>query len=283
MNLLFLLILRIVSNPLINVFQKKISIGGTSSLVINTTTYFILSLVCGFSLFFIKLAPVPLEVLIYALLGGMFGAVGNACLVKALSCGELSVLVPVNSYKSVVAMLVAVFFLKEIPSVIGVCGILFIIAGSYFIFDTLEEGFSLKLFTRKDIRYRVMATIFTAIEAVFIKQVILLSSPVISFLFWCWFGFFFSCLLLIFLPTSGLKQIINVRFYICLVFCVAVMQLSTNYIFENMNVSYALALFQLSSILSVLFGKQFFQEQNIFKKMLGAVTMIIGAVAIILG
>ena len=49
-----------------------------------------------------------------------------------------------------------------------------------------------------------------------------------------------------------------------------------------MNVSYALALVQLSTILSVVFGWKFFAEKNIKKKLLGSVIMIAGAVVLIL-
>jgi valyl-tRNA synthetase len=49
------------------------------------------------------------------LLGGLVGALGNAFLVKAIQNGELSVLGPINSYKSVVGVVVAVFLLGEVP------------------------------------------------------------------------------------------------------------------------------------------------------------------------
>ena len=49
-----------------------------------------------------------------------------------------------------------------------------------------------------------------------------------------------------------------------------------------MNVGYALALFQLSTIISIFLGYRIFKEQNIKKKLLGAVIMIAGSVVIIL-
>ena len=51
---------------------------------------------------------------------------------------------------------------------------------------------------------------------------------------------------------------------------------------ENMNVSYALALFQLSSLINVIFGYKFFKETHLIKKLIGTTIMIIGAVVIIL-
>lgn len=283
MNIFLPLIFRIVSNPLTNVFQKKLTLQGSSSLWINFVSYFILSLICLVNAFFADWTFLTKEIVLYSLCGGLFGALGNASLIKALSCGELSVLGPINSYKSIVALIVAFILLREIPSGVGICGIFLIIWGSYFIFDTLEEGFSIKLLRRRDIKYRLFATVFTAIEAVFIKQVIVLSSALVSFWFWCWFGCVFSFLLLKIFKTSGYKSFVGLKFYVGIVLCTGIMQLSTNYVFENMNVSYALALFQLSTIISLLFGKHFFNESHFIKKLCGSVIMVIGAIAVILG
>ena len=49
-----------------------------------------------------------------------------------------------------------------------------------------------------------------------------------------------------------------------------------------MNVGYALALFQLSSLASVIFGYKIFKEKNILKKLTGSIIMVIGAIAVIL-
>ena len=60
------------------------------------------------------------------------------------------------------------------------------------------------------------------------------------------------------------------------------MQYSTNFVFSKMNVSYALALFQLSTILSVFLGVNIFNEEGLKRKLLGSLIMVIGAAFIIL-
>jgi len=60
------------------------------------------------------------------------------------------------------------------------------------------------------------------------------------------------------------------------------MQFMTNYTFKHMAVGYALSLFQLSTIVSVLLGYRFFKERDIWKKLIGSAIMIIGSVVIIL-
>lgn len=277
-------LLRILSNPLANVLQKQLTQRKKSPLLINFMTYFLLSLVC--ILFALKVDWLGLSSTFwnYAISGGFFGALGNAFLIKALQNGELSVLGPINSYKSVFGLIFGVLILHEIPTVYGLLGVFLVIVGSYFVFDTLEEKFSFKVLARKDIQYRILALIFTAIEAVFIKKVIIESSVLTSFIVWCFFGAVFAFLLLLASAKSKLSKIkeTDIGKYILLIISIGVMQLTTNYVFKNMNVGYALALFQLSTLVSVGFGYQFFDEKNIRKKLAGAAIMITGSILVIL-
>ena len=198
-------LLRIFSNPLGNVFQKQLTTKGIHPLFVNFLTYFLLSIVCLFIAVFIHWPELPRQFWIYSVLGGIAGALGNGFLVKALQYGELSVLGPVNSYKSVVGIIGGIILLGEIPDLWGILGIALIIFGSYFVLDTTEERFSLALLKRSDIQYRLWAMILTAIEAVFVKKVILASSTTIAFISWCCFGAVFSFVLL-FIYSLDIKK-----------------------------------------------------------------------------
>lgn len=268
--------LRIFSNPYSNVLQKRLTQNGVNPAQINFFTYLGLSLCCLFFVWHIH--NVSLNAWIYASIGGLFGALGNGFLIKALECGELSVLGPINSYKSVVAMLFGIVLLGEIPTLLGIFGIFLIIGGSYFIFDKGEFRFS--LLKRRDIQYRLLALIFTGCEAVFIKGVINLTDVMTSFIFWCFFGALFS----LFLTRLKLKRPSNLNLVVLgvLILSTGIMQISTNFVFKHMNVSYALALFQLSIMLSVVFGWKFFNEKDVLRKLFGSAIMICGAVILIL-
>jgi drug/metabolite transporter (DMT)-like permease len=217
----------------------------------------------------------------------MIGAIGNGFLVKALEKGDLSVLGPINAYKSIIGIVTGVFLLGEIPNIWGALGVILIIYGSYFVLDTTESRFSWALFKRKEIQFRLWAMVLTAIEAVFTKKVILASSTLTAFISWCWFGALFSFLLLV---VSGIrikkevKRITSSQFkkYLFLLICIGTMQFTTNEVFRRMPVGYALSLFQLSTIISVLLGHRIFQEQGILKKLLGTIIMMAGSVLIIL-
>ncbi len=283
-KLIFAIFIRIVANPLGNVFQKKLSQEGVSSLVINFMSFFLLSLVCIFASFGVGWHGFSAELWKNAVIASLLGVIGCNLIIKAIQMGELSVLGPVNSYKSIVGMVAGIFLLGEMPSFAGVLGMILIIAGSYFVFETQEEKFSLKIFLRKDILCRLMALVFSAVEAVFIKKVIILSSMAVAFSLWCWFGAIFSFVILLFSGKEKYSQLKKPDFglYLPLVLCIGAMQFSTTYVFQKMNVGYALALFQLSTLITVFLGYKIFHEKDIFKKLVGTIIMIAGAVIIIL-
>ena len=283
----FAVFLRIISNPFGNVFQKQLTSNNNHPLLVNFLTYLILSFFCFFIAFRVGWLDLPAQFWFYSLLGGIAGALGNGFLVKALHTGDLSVLGPINSYKSVVGVVMAIFLLGEVPNIVGLLGIVLIIYGSYFVLDTTKERFSWVLLKKKEIQYRIAAMVLTAIEAVFIKKVILDSSTLVAFISWCWFGAVFSFLLL-FINRLDLKvELAKVNKpclnkYAFLVICVGTMQMTTNYSFDHMPVGYALSLFQLSTIVSVLLGHRLFNEQDIRKKLIGTAIMVAGSIVIIL-
>ena len=278
----FAVLIRIISNSMSNVFQKRLTISGVQPYVINFLTYLGLSLIC-IPFVFRGNFECGHTAWLNAILGGLFGALGNYYLIKALKSGELSVLGPINAYKSVVAMILGIFLLGEIPSWVGIAAVGLIICGSYLVFDATEEGFSLRLLRQKFIRYRIYALVFTAIEAVFIKNVIIYTDTFTAFCFWCWFGALFSLVnVLLHKEKIGrLAQAAYKKLFLIIV-CVGIMQYSTNVVFARMNVAYGLALFQLSAILSVLLGWKYFREKNILKKLTGTVIMVIGATILII-
>ncbi len=280
-------LLRILSNPLANVFQKQLTAKGNHPLLVNFISYLILSIACLFVAFNVHWKLLPEAFWLYSILGGIVGALGNGFLVKALHKGELSVLGPINAFKIVIGIIAGAFLLSEIPNMWGLLGVGLIIYGSYFVLDTTTERFSFALLKKSEIQFRIWAMVLTAIEAVFVKKVILASSPIIAFVSWCWFGAFFSLLVLLVYRVKLHNEIKRIRTtqiwqYLLLISCIGTMQLTTNYTFNHMKVGYALSLFQLSIIISVLLGYKFFKEQDIRKKIIGSAIMILGTILIIL-
>jgi drug/metabolite transporter (DMT)-like permease len=135
------IILRVLSNPLGNVFQKQLTNRYNHPLLINFLTFLLLSVFCIIPAIQVRWLELPFEFWKYCILAGIVGATGNGFLVKALQCGDLSVLGPINSYKSVVGIIVGIFLLGEIPNLWGIAGMSLIVYGSYYVLDTMDEHF----------------------------------------------------------------------------------------------------------------------------------------------
>ena len=284
---LFAVIIRILVNPFSNVLQKQITIKGQHPLFINLITYLVLAIISTVLIFDISIQSLDSSFWWYSLAGGITGALGNGFIIKALEKGDLSVLGPINAYKSIIGMIFAYLLIKEVPNTWGLLGMALIIIGSYFVLDTTEEKFSWKLFKTPAIQYRLAALILTGIQAVLDKKVIEHSNLEIAFAGWSIFGAGFSFVFILFTKVS-IKQEVN-KFntsillkYALLVTTVGLMLASTNYTLSHMPVGYALALFQLSILLSVVLGHRLFNELHLAKKLMGASIMIIGSAMIIL-
>lgn len=272
LSLIFGILIRIFSNSYLNVFQKLLTQKGEFSSVINFYTYLGLTIIgfciCPFPEFNIQFLP-------YILSMGCLGALGNFFIIKALSCGELSAIAPINSYKPIVALLFGIIILKEYPNIPELLGILLILIGTFILAKS-------KIFFTKATLYRFIALILLGTEAIFIKKVILLTDINSTFLYWVATGFIFSILFAIGAKHPVKIKYSNVKFQLALVFLVAIMQYTTNYVFAKINVAYALALFQLSTITSLLIGANFFKEKDFTIKLIASIIMLIGAIIIIL-
>ena len=276
------LIIRILSNPIANLFQKKLATDN-SSVTINFYSFLFLSIFSIPLWKSINFLSYDFYFWFIVFIAGLFCTLGTLFLIKAMEIGELSVIGPINSYKSFIGLITAFFLLGEIPSLFGLLGMVLIIWGSKFIFFKDAEGFSFKLFKRKDIQFRLCALLLTGIEAAFLKQIIVLSSVETSFVLWCISGAIWSFIILILQKKKLLLQR-KKDYSICLIIavCLGLMQYSTNYVFKFMNVGYALALFQLSSIVNVVLGYKIFKEKHFIYKLIGSLIMIIGSFFIIL-
>ena len=155
--------------------------------------------------------------------------------------GDLSILGPINSYKSVVGILIGIIFLHEVPNNQGIIGIILIIYGSYFVLDTMKEHFSCDLLKNKEMQYRIWAIILTTIEAIFTKRSPFIHPLRYLFFFWCWFGVLFCFTLLFFFKVCFPKELEQIKcshlpIYGLPVLCIGTMQYTTNYVFSHMNI-----------------------------------------------
>jgi len=282
----FFVLIRIISNPFSNLFQKKLVANKAAPVFIIFVTHILLSIVSIPLIPKIFYAEMQAEFFLYMTVCAIFAVSSNVVLVKALGVGDLSLLGPINSYKPVVGMIFGIFLLKEIPSLLGLLGISFIIIGSYFIVEKHTGALNNFIFN-KGVQLRFAALLLSGIEAIFLKKTLEYASPLVSMGAWCLAGLIFSGIFSAVLLRNKItfefpKLIKNKNIFLLLFITTAAMQYTTLLVFENMQVSYALALFQTSALISVLLGHKYFKEKNIKNRIIGSVLMIIGSTVIIL-
>jgi drug/metabolite transporter (DMT)-like permease len=285
-----LILARIGASSWMNVLQKQLAARQIDPLLIVTATFvFLAFLVLPFLAFY------PMWGLSAAFWINMFwvallDAPGNFFLVKAIKLSELSVLGPLNSYKPVVALVVGILLLGEVPTGPGLAGVVIIVAGSFLLTPVTNQKVSranLSWFKEKGTLYRLLSMVMTACSSIFLKAASQEASPMHTFVAWAIIGVPVSlaCLKL-FTPVRarelGKEMIKHFIAFLWLGALFLVLQILTLQLFSIMKVAYALALFQLNSLTNVFLGWKIFREKNILPRAIGSVIMIAGAAILIL-
>jgi drug/metabolite transporter (DMT)-like permease len=109
---------------------------------------------------------------------------------------------------------------------------------------------------------------------------------VITFLFWAILGLPVAAVAIALLLRGGIgDQSVRLRdewrTYVWLALTTGAMQLATLLTFGALQVGYSLALFQLSTLISVFFGHRYFNERNVGRRLAGSAVMVVGAVLIV--
>jgi drug/metabolite transporter (DMT)-like permease len=281
---------RIVANPVSNVFQKQLTQRSANPLFIIGATHALLTLAA--LPFLAGVRPVELGAAFWTNIGicAVLAVTGNVLLVYALQRTDLSILGPINAYKAVLSLVLAVFLLGEVPTAFGLTGVFLILAGSYFVVDRAPgqpyRNAFVQFYRDRGVQLRFAALAFSATEAVFLKRAILHSSPMITFLFWSILGLPVAAAAVVILLRGAVGQEMlrlgrHWRTYLWLALTTGLMQATTLLTFGTLQVGYSLALFQLSTLISVFLGYRYFEERNIRRRLLGSAIMVAGAVLIV--
>lgn len=327
MTMGLVILIRIVANPAANVFQKLLTRDGARPITVIFGAHLLLSLACvpifGFTHDAAELFPASGEFWGAIALCAMLAVACNTLLVFALKFGDLSLLGPINAYKSVVSLLPSLILLGEFPEPAALAGIALIVTGSVLLVGRDDVGGDpeeqvdevahtrfatrLALHTKQrlgallcspGVRYRVAALIVSATEAAVLKRAVAAASPVAAFVWWCVLGAVAAGLAAAWsrptnlrsnLPTPAgefvhaprrLSRVMLTR-YVYLTIATGLMQYCTIIALGDWQVGPVLALFQISTILSVLFGYRYFAEPHLARRLLGSLIMVVGAVAIV--
>lgn len=280
-------LLRVITNPLSNVFQKLLTSRGAAAPLVILAVHAGLTIVMALA---VPWLPRPAPSFWPAIIvSAILAVAGNALIVAALRTGDLSVLGPINAYKPIVGLVPAALLLGEFPSSLGLLGIGLVLIGSYGLVDRtagVRLGLA-SLWSDRGVRLRVAALIVSATEAVFLKRALQAATPTATFVYWSILGLP-AALVMCLLPPHrdprpSAAAFRSAKFQLAgLVVTTGLMQWSTLVVLADLQVSYSLALFQTSSILAVAFGALWFGEPHFWKRLLGSIVMVCGAVLIML-
>ena len=112
-------LIRIVANPLSNVFQKQLAQRSAEPLVTIVATHGLLTVLALAVLAGMPVAALGLDFWANILTAVVLAVAGYVFLWYALKSTDLSVLGPINAYKAVLGLLLAVVLIGEVPNLFG--------------------------------------------------------------------------------------------------------------------------------------------------------------------
>ena len=281
---------RLVCSLTSNIYQKKLAHVGFHPFFIVAATYCVLSLCAAPLLSIILIKPLSATFWLNAFFASLFDVGGWLFLVTSLAKTELSVFGPLNAYKVVASMLLAMIFLHELPSLQGFLGVIVIIIGSYFLTPSTGDFKTNKikrLLKDKGVQARFLSIFLFAIGTVFLKKSVAEGGPLATMIFWSIMGFALVLAVNQFALKGNMKtDFIAAKQHITTLIIIGamvfVMQYLTLLLLANMMVAYALALFQLGMILQVLAGYRVFNEQGVTRKLLASCVMAVGSILVLM-
>ncbi len=217
-------------------------------------------------------------------------AVTAVMLARAFQISEVSLLVPILTFLPVFRLATSYLMLGEIPSVVGIVGVIVIVAGAYYIHAVgRQKSVWMPLVNiYKDMgSMLVLGCVFlwsisTNIEKKMYVQGY--SAELIAMIMYVGVWVILSVVILI-KKQIGLKEVIKkywgVAAFIALI-SVAIFIIQTVAIGTAPSVSYAIAIKRLDVPLSVLAGWVFYREMYVKRRLVGAIAMCAGAVLIYL-
>ena len=214
-------------------------------------------------------------------------AVNSVLYVRALTLSDISLTVPMTAFTPLFLLIQAPLFLGEIPSRLGLAGILLVVTGAY-ILSSYQDGHGLgapfkALRRNSGPRLMLLVAFLYSITSIIEKKAILLSSPV----FFTTLQALAVSLILgpyVFLRVPGAVRELRANWRsLLLVGCI----LAATVICHNLAVrigpvAYIVAMRRFSILIVVLVGCLIFKESNLRGRTLGSLLMVGGVLALAL-
>lgn len=280
---------RLLFSSFANVFQEKLTHQGLHPFFIVMASYWVLSIICIPLLWIVNLTDLNQTFWINIFFAALLDMAGTLFLVMSLSKTDLSIFGPLNAYKVVISMLLAMLFLGEIPSTQGFIGVTIIVIGSYFLFPStakLNTNRLVSVLADRGVQYRFLSIFLFSIGTLPLKNAVIAGDAIATTVFWCLIGFPLAIIAhTVFIKDSFTKDFEqskhHVYQFLYLGTLIFLMQYMTMLVFSKLLIAYSLALFQLGMVLQVFLGYRIFNEQHILRRLAACLVMVGGSLLVL--
>lgn len=218
--------------------------------------------------------------------GLLINMVGFTLFVYAVKIAPLSITYPFLGFTPVFMIFTGYIFLGEVPSIIGIIGIVLIAAGAYVLnFDRLNQGILGPIKAIRDEKgamVMLLVSLIWSFAATLDKVSVLASSPY-SYILIFSIGFMVCYLPVLYYKSPGWVNELKTNF-LSLLFLGTIggfMLISQMTAIETAYVSYVVAIKRTGMFLALLFGVIFFGEKLSIFKIAGTLLMAFGVILII--
>jgi len=218
-------------------------------------------------------------------IGGFLDTLAFFLLVKAIKSADLSLVAPITTFSPLFLLITSPLIANEFPTPLSLGGVLLVVIGSYVLnLDRQQQGYLAPLraiVQETGPRLMLIVAFIWSITANVDKIGVLNSGPI----FWAAsvYGFIAIALLPVVLSRSriGFKQRLGAAYNLVAIGLLNAIAVACQMLaFKLTLVVYAIAIKRNSAVFSVLLGHFFLKEKGLRARSLGALIMVLGAVAI---
>ncbi|MDB9313624.1 EamA family transporter [Spirulina sp. CS-785/01] len=267
-----------------DIFSKK-SLQNLDAIFVATALNFFTVLFLSPLLFFIEIPEIGQPFWVALVGGGVGNAIAFSLLMKAIQLSDLSKVMPLTSFTPLFLLVTSPLIVGEYPSQLGIIGIIFIVTGAYFLnINQRKAGFFAPLKALGNdtgTRCALAVAFIWSLNSNFDKLGLQNSSPLF------WIICVYAVITLLLFPVAlfraaNFKQVRGKT----------LRNLAVMGLFNGLTVScqmtalsltlvaYVISIKRTSTILSVFWGRLFFQETGLRERLLGASIMVLGVFAI---
>jgi len=265
------------------------------------TAFFLLGIAA-----FTGIPAIGSQFILAVIVTSLLNILGTTLTFRALTSSDISLAVPMLSFTPLFLVGTAFFLLGEVPSAIGIAGILTIVAGSY-ILNTAEGHTRITdpfrdMISHPGVMAMLVVAFLYAVSINFDKMVVQNSDPVFgSGIVFLVLGISFYLIAMLarsgllpctlqppklpeisprsFVSGSSWKYLLVAGVLTGILITVEAVTINTAYLLQI--VPYVIAIKRMSLIIIVLYGTIIFREKEIVRRLAGAGLMVLGAVLIL--